>query len=134
MYLILNHAERIVDISEEACYVRRQKNGVITRCAEEDADAIYSANTDCFYPLEPTGYIGNGHKLVVVESVPDEVMAGYYFYHSGEFYMTEGSEKELQLAKENETLKEQVTILEDTLTDTQLALCDVYELLMGGEE
>ena len=29
MYLILNHAERIVDISEEARYVKRQENGVI---------------------------------------------------------------------------------------------------------
>ena len=40
MYLILNHAERIVDISEEARYVKRQENGVIVGCAQEDADAI----------------------------------------------------------------------------------------------
>lgn len=39
-----------------------------------------------------------------------------------------------QLAKENEELRRQVGTLENQLTDTQLALCDVYELLVGGEE
>ncbi len=99
MYLILNQAERIVDISEEARFVRRQENGVVVGCAESEADAIYSANADSFYPLEPTGYIGDGHALVEVETVPDEVVAGYYFYHSGEFFSTE---EELQkLARAN---------------------------------
>ena len=39
-----------------------------------------------------------------------------------------------QLAQENEELREQVTTLEGQLTDTQIALCDVYELLVGGEK
>jgi len=39
-----------------------------------------------------------------------------------------------QLAAENERLRGQVTTLEGQLTDTQMALCDVYELLMGGEQ
>ena len=95
MYLILNHAERIVDISEEARYVRRQENGLIIGCAKEDADAIYSANADTFFPLEPTGYIGDGHTLVEVKAVPDNVTAGYYFYHSGDFYSTEAELKKL---------------------------------------
>lgn len=99
MYLILNHAERIVDISEEARYVKRQENGVVVGCAETDADAIYSANTDCFYPLEPTGYIGDGHTLVEVDAVPAEVEAGYYFYHAGEFYSTEAELQKLAQAK-----------------------------------
>lgn len=43
-----------------------------------------------------------------------------------------------QLAQENEALRGKVasldTQLEDTqLEDTQLALCDVYEALLGGE-
>lgn len=37
-----------------------------------------------------------------------------------------------QLQKENEKLKEQVMLLETQLTDTQIALCDVYELMLGG--
>ncbi len=39
-----------------------------------------------------------------------------------------------QLAEENEKLRGQVATLEGQLTDTQLALCDVYELLVGGEQ
>ena len=38
-----------------------------------------------------------------------------------------------QLAQENEKLRGQVETLEGQLTDTQMALCDVYELLVGGE-
>lgn len=99
MYLILNHAKRIVDISEEARYVRRQENGVTVGCEKADADAIYSANADAFFSLEPTGYIGDGHMLVEVENVPAEVAAGYYFYHSGEYYSTEEELKKLAQAK-----------------------------------
>ncbi len=39
-----------------------------------------------------------------------------------------------QLAEENEKLREQVAALETQLTNTQMALCDVYELLVGGEQ
>ena len=38
-----------------------------------------------------------------------------------------------QLAEENETLKEQVAFLEEDLVNTQLALVEVYELILGGE-
>lgn len=38
-----------------------------------------------------------------------------------------------QLAKENEQLRGKVASLEGQLEDTQMALCDVYELLVGGE-
>lgn len=37
-----------------------------------------------------------------------------------------------QLQKENEELQQKVTVLEEDLTSTQLALCDVYELMLGG--
>lgn len=39
--------------------------------------------------------------------------------------------KELQ--EENRQLREQVDTLNAQVTDTQVALCDVYELLVGGE-
>jgi chaperonin cofactor prefoldin len=55
--------------------------------------------------------------------------------------MREDSIKELkerktteQLQEENESLKKQVGTLENQLTETQMALCDVYELLGGGDE
>lgn len=38
-----------------------------------------------------------------------------------------------QLQEENEQLQAKVETLEGQLTDTQMALCDVYELLEGGE-
>lgn len=38
-----------------------------------------------------------------------------------------------ELQKENEQLQAKVESLEGQLTDTQMALCDVYELLEGGE-
>ncbi len=38
-----------------------------------------------------------------------------------------------QLQEENEQLQKKVETLEGQLTDTQMALCDVYELLEGGE-
>ncbi len=38
-----------------------------------------------------------------------------------------------QLQAENEKLQAKVETLEGQLTDTQMALCDVYELLEGGE-
>ena len=38
-----------------------------------------------------------------------------------------------QLQEENEQLRAKVESLDGQLTDTQMALCDVYELLEGGE-
>lgn len=38
-----------------------------------------------------------------------------------------------QLSKENEMLREKVETLESQIEDTQLALCDVYEAVIGGE-
>ena len=39
-----------------------------------------------------------------------------------------------QLAAENAALREKVATLDGQLTDTQIALCDVYEALVGGEQ
>lgn len=39
-----------------------------------------------------------------------------------------------QLQKENEELKKQLEVQGQQLDDTMLALCDVYELLVGDTE
>lgn len=39
-----------------------------------------------------------------------------------------------QLAAENQALQAKVTALENQLEDTQLALCDVYEAMLGGDQ
>lgn len=38
-----------------------------------------------------------------------------------------------QLTAENKQLREQLAAAEEELINTQLALCDVYEVLIGGE-
>lgn len=55
---------------------------------------------------------------------------------------TKGSLKELhekkksleELTAENAELRDKITAAEEELVNTQLALCDVYEMLVGGEE
>lgn len=37
-----------------------------------------------------------------------------------------------ELTQENEELRQKVTAAETQLNDTQLALCEVYELILGG--
>ena len=39
-----------------------------------------------------------------------------------------------QLQEENEQLRAKVESLEGQVTDTQMALCDVYEAMMGGAD
>lgn len=37
-----------------------------------------------------------------------------------------------ELTQENEELRQKVSAMENQLNDTQLALCEVYELVLGG--
>ena len=99
MYLILDSTDRIAEICEHPSYVRRQDNGVVILSDQEHADAIYSNDSDSFWPTEKLGYLCESHTLVEVESVPAEVVAGFYFYHAGEFYTTEANLTALAKAK-----------------------------------
>lgn len=99
MYLIINSKKLIAEICEHPCYVRRQANGVVILSDEEHADAIYSNDSDSFYPTEKVRYLCESHTLVEVENVPRGVVAGYYFYHAGEFYTTEENLNALAKAK-----------------------------------
>ncbi len=134
MYLIINSENLIAEIAQHPSYVRRQDNGVVITCDKEHADAIYSNDTNTFYPTEKSGHLWESHTLVEVDSVPENVVAGYYFYHAGEFYTTEEKQAELEKAKADEQLVEENARLEAELTNTQLALCDIYETLTGGGE
>lgn len=99
MYLILDSTDRIAEICEHPSYVRRQDNGVVILSDQEHADAIYSNDSDSFWPTEKLGYLCESHTLVEVESVPAEVVAGFYFYNAGEFYTTEANLTALAKAK-----------------------------------
>lgn len=91
MYLILNSQDLIAEVCVHPCYVRRQSNGIVILSSQEEADAIYSNDTDHFYTIAPDGYLSDGHRLEEVESVPAEVVAGYYFYQGGKFFTTEAN-------------------------------------------
>lgn len=106
MYLIVNSEYKIVDISNISRYVRRQSNGIVVLCDRADAEAIYSDDHNTYYPIGRVGYVVDSHQLVEVDSVPDGVVAGYYYYRNGEFYT---SDRELdKLSKSPEKVKETV--------------------------
>lgn len=89
MYLIINSVNRIVEICKRPSYVRKQANGVVVLSCKDCADAIYSNDSNTFWPTTVNGYLSDRHTLVEVDVVPSGVVAGYYFYHAGEFYTTE---------------------------------------------
>lgn len=99
MFLILDSTKRIVEICKHPSYVRRESNGVVILSDQAEADAIYSNDSDSFWPTEKIGYLCESHTLVEVETVPREVVAGFYFYHAGEFYTTEADLTALAKAK-----------------------------------
>lgn len=99
MYLIIDANKKIAEICERPSYVRRQANGVVILSDPESADAIYSNDSNTFWPITPIGYLCESHTVVEVESVPAEVVAGYYYYHAGTFYTTEADLDALAKAK-----------------------------------
>lgn len=56
MYLITNSANLIVEICEHPCYVRKQANGVVVLSEQDKADAIYSNDSNTFWPTQQVGY------------------------------------------------------------------------------
>lgn len=121
MYLILNSRDIIVEVCKHPCYVRRQTNGIVILSDKEEADAIYSNDTNTFYPLERVGYLNDAYSLAEVETVPSGVVAGYYFYQGGEIFTTE----------------EMLTALNASEDTNNLLLDHEYRLtmleIMGGE-
>lgn len=91
MYLIVTSKNLIAEICSKPCYVRRQSNGVVILSDRDHADAIYSSDSDSFWPIEKIGYLCESHTFVEVDSVPAEVVPGYYYYSAGEFYTTEAN-------------------------------------------
>lgn len=124
MFLILTSANLIAEICTHPCYVRRQDNGVVILSDKENADAIYSNDSNKFYQLKSVNYLNETHTLVEVESVPENVVEGYYFYDAGEFSTTEKNLTELARARAPEVaslvfvkLAESETFDDTTLTE-----------------
>lgn len=100
MYLIVNSEYKIVDISNISRYVRRQPNGIVVLCDRADAEAIYSDDHNTYYPIERVGYVVDSHQLVEVDSVPEGIVAGYYYYRDGEYYTSQRELNELARAQQ----------------------------------
>ena len=99
MFLILNRANLIVSVTDAVRYVAVGRGGGLAVGVEpEEAEAIYSAADDAFYLIEATPWNGGGHRVEEVDSVPAQVVPGFYYYAAGEFYTT--PERETALADE----------------------------------
>ena len=100
MYLITNSDHKIMDISNVSRYVRCQPNGIVVLCDRADAEAIYSDDHNTYYPIERVGYVVDSHQLVEVDSVPEGIVAGYYYYRDGEYYTSQRELNELARAQQ----------------------------------
>lgn len=109
MFIILNRANLVVCVTSAIKRVRQQENGLVALAAEgETATAIYSADTDAFYPLSAPGTWGaETYRAAEVESVPDEVIPGYWYY-TGEFFTTPEKEEELAAKQEQKIINDDV--------------------------
>lgn len=104
MYIILNRANLIVSVSSAVSYVRVAENGIPVVTTPEEAEAVYSADNDTFYPLDAPAAAwrivtpgGGMYHVEEVDAVPDVVVPGFYYF-SGDFFTT--PEKEAELAAE----------------------------------
>ena len=126
MYLICDYRGTIAEICKQAVWIKHQKNGVDISCEEKDANAIYSNDTDSFYPAGRTCTAANRYHIVTVDVVPDDVVALEYKYINGEFVPMGENDRvdpEVRLLKTDKGVKK---VAYDT-TDLQLALVDEYE-------
>lgn len=99
MFIILNRANLVVSVTSAVSYVRAAAGGLPVVTTPEEAEAVYSADTDAFYPLGASAvWSGGGYRVEEVESVPDVVVPGFYYY-SGDFFTTPEKEAELAAAE-----------------------------------
>lgn len=158
MYLICDYKGIIAEICQHPVWVRKQANGCVVLCSETDADAIYSNDTDSFYPASKSAVSGNSYHLEEVEEIPDEVAALDWQYSGGQFSQVEEDthlEPEVRALKTEQLAKSvdsQTTALqlglvesyeqslqaqasaEQQVTDLQIALVELYESLLTPEQ
>lgn len=85
------------------------------------------------YNPRPEKYIEEGYLEVVELNYPTEVAEDKYYIKNyverdGKIY---GEWVEGEMPMHTPSLEERVAIAEAQITDTQLALCEVYEMLIG---
>lgn len=88
MYLICDYKGVIAEVCQHPAWVRKQSNGCVVLCDERDADAIYSNDTDSFYPAAKAAASGNPYHLEAVEDVPEGVAPIAWKYENGQFALS----------------------------------------------
>ena len=78
MFLFLDQQDLIVDMSDHIIPTKRQSNGVIVACQEDDSDTIYACDSDMCYPVL-------FYHTQEVKDVPNSVISGYWYYRDGFF-------------------------------------------------
>ena len=104
MYILLNRANKVVDILPEARYTKLlSERGIVIACEETEGTGIIGSDCDTHYTLIRTDTQNSPDAVNVyeLESIPSEVVAGYYYYDpsTGEFSC---NLKEAQYAKQEE--------------------------------
>lgn len=104
MYILLNRANKVVDILPEARYTKLlSERGIVIACEETEGTGIIGSDCNTHYTLIRTDTQNSLDAVNVyeLESIPSEVIAGYYYYDpsTGEFSC---NLEEAQYAKQEE--------------------------------
>ena len=104
MYILLNRANKVVDILPEARYTKLlSERGIVIACEETEGTGIIGSDCDTHYTLIRTDTQNSPDAVNVyeLEEIPSEVVAGYYYYNpsTGEFSC---NLEEAQYAKQEE--------------------------------
>lgn len=104
MYILLNRANKVVDILPEARYTKLlSERGIVIACEETEGTGIIGSDCDTHYTLIRTDTQNSPDAVNVyeLETIPSEVVAGYYYYDpsTGEFSC---NLEEAQYAKQEE--------------------------------
>lgn len=121
MYLICDYKDNIVEVCQRSVWIKRQTNGVDVLCDEADATALYSDDTDTYYPAGKAPTSGVAYRVVEVESVPAGVGKGWK-YEGGKFtraaYIPTAAESAQAIAK--------LSLAAITDEDTKLKVSGLY--------
>lgn len=100
MYIILNRAGLVVAVTRAVSYIKVTDAGLPIITTREEATAIYAADNDTIYTLRSASvWGGGGWEVREVETVPDEVVPGFWYWSEVDgFYTT--TEQEAALAVE----------------------------------
>ena len=141
MYLICDYKGEIAEVCENPAWIKRQSNGVDVLCPESEATALYSNDTDSYYPAGKAVVPGTPYHLVEVDNVPPGAGKGWR-YEGGQFskvaFIPTVEESVAAFAKlslasiEEEDAKLKVSGLYEDWTSGSYETGDIYNTHAGG--